>query len=659
MKTLFTSAFFCCFFFFANAQQILYSENFESFQGYQLTGWPAQINNPGSYPWETGYAEVISGYCFEAVGYHSKVAGLKDSYKCNQCFSCNGTYFDTSVMLITPHIPLNAAPGAWLKFDSYFLETVQNGKTESATILISADSGATWNFLKNLHGVTSGNFETQYVDISAWSAQSSIQLAFQYSDKGEHMSGWMIDNLTIFSPAQTDVQLDFITPNDSLLAYSVINTGMQHTARIFNNGTDTLHAFNLSYRKASGSIHTEVVTNISLAPFTGMDYTHTFPDTITGSAPENVIAWVTTAGDNFHQNDSANTIIRGAYFFPQKRLTIEEGTATWHGNAPVGHTTMQQASMLPNTSLSLISSHSADPMSVQAYDDFLYNQGGANFVLFYLFDRRENIRPERFFETIEKQKNYFGYADISLHATLTGDELSSINGKELSLDIEVTPAVDFHEKTSIALVLTEDSVHQNAAGYAQENFYAGGLLGTMGGFENLPNPVPASQMFYNRVARQIFPDPKGDHALPSILQHNNIYTANFTLNVSPAWNYRHLFATILFIRDRDSSILNSQKVTWPLSIKTATNAAFAMMASVYPNPANDVATLFFDAAPNEKYGWTLTDVSGRIMQSAAPKIYPVGEARETIIVNELAAGIYLLTTSSMQGSKTLKLAVTR
>ena len=52
------------------------------------------------------------------------------------------------------------------------------------------------------------------------------------------------------------------------------------------------------------------------------------------------------------------------------------------------------------------------------------------------------------------------------------------------------------------MALTEDGVRRvMTSGYNQVNAYAGNALGPMGGFESLPNPVPAAQMVYDHVAR--------------------------------------------------------------------------------------------------------------------------------------------------------------
>ncbi|MGM9816565.1 MAG: choice-of-anchor J domain-containing protein [Lepagella sp.] len=59
----------------------------------------------------------------------------------------------------------------------------------------------------------------------------------------------------------------------------------------------------------------------------------------------------------------------------------------------------------------------------------------------------------------------------------------------------------------IALVLVENRIHcPDDPSYSQRNYYAGGKYGPMGGFEDLPEVIPADQMYYDHVVRAFFGD---------------------------------------------------------------------------------------------------------------------------------------------------------
>ena len=91
---------------------------------------------------------------------------------------------------------------------------------------------------------------------------------------------------------------------------------------------------------------------------------------------------------------------------------------------------------------------------------------------------------------------------------------------EASLDedtrtVETTTSLWFAESDSdadyrLAYTILEDDVHQpDNPGYSQRNLYSGGASGVMGGYENEPDPIPASRMWYDDVARGYVDDIRG------------------------------------------------------------------------------------------------------------------------------------------------------
>ena len=62
----------------------------------------------------------------------------------------------------------------------------------------------------------------------------------------------------------------------------------------------------------------------------------------------------------------------------------------------------------------------------------------------------------------------------------------------------------------------------------------------MGGYENLPNPVPASMMVYSHVARGIAPSYSGTsdgYEMPVTDGHS--YTVGVTFQTEPTWESEH------------------------------------------------------------------------------------------------------------------------
>ena len=80
-------------------------------------------------------------------------------------------------------------------------------------------------------------------------------------------------------------------------------------------------------------------------------------------------------------------------------------------------------------------------------------------------------------------------------------------------------------------------------------------------------------------------------------------------------------------------------------------------AKLFPNPASDMTTLAYSNNATSAMGITLTDMSGRIVQSWTPNTNAPG--RQTIQINtsELAKGVYTVNLTSERNTSTLKLMV--
>lgn len=85
------------------------------------------------------------------------------------------------------------------------------------------------------------------------------------------------------------------------------------------------------------------------------------------------------------------------------------------------------------------------------------------------------------------------YAEGELTVNLTADVFNALNG-------------DF----CFGAIVIEDGVTGPSPQYDQSNAYSGGDEGPMGGFEDLPSPVPASIHVYNHVSRALLGGPTAD-----------------------------------------------------------------------------------------------------------------------------------------------------
>ncbi|NDC41616.1 MAG: hypothetical protein EBZ77_08710, partial [Chitinophagia bacterium] len=127
------------------AQTIVYQEAFDGMPGYSLVHWG--YNFSGVVPWQCGHPYQLAP-CMVPLGAMSENSGANKV----ACFAeCGGFDFnDSNVLTYTPAINMSSVAGAWLKYDSYFVQYISGSDTERATVEASTDSGRTWTVLEQV-----------------------------------------------------------------------------------------------------------------------------------------------------------------------------------------------------------------------------------------------------------------------------------------------------------------------------------------------------------------------------------------------------------------------------------------------------------------------------------------------------------------------------
>ena len=637
MKRYYTLLFTLVIPFCSHAQQVIFKQDFNSFISYNIPGWSHQYT--GVVPWRAVPA-ASNGLCFGMPG-KSLVAAIIDCP--DPAHPSNPD--NSNVFMYTPAINMSAVAGAWLRYDSYFKRDSINGHVERATVELSANGGGSWTVLEQVPANTVlDDFETRFLDLGAYSNVADLRIGFRYSDDSESMQGWAVDNVEVFVPGNKDLMMEYVTPQDTLESYTAINQGYIHKGRVFNYGLDTVSSFVVKYQQDANAVQQCTISNVHIPRFTHYDFTHTVPDVVADDAQHNVKAWVELPGDAYAYNDSASTAIRGAYFLPAKRLVIEAGTATWDTMGPLVYTYMSQ---IPDTApVSKIIVHDGDVMEVMGYPQWLYNLD-QYYTPYFLFDRRLDAGQGHFFKYLAEQQNYFGFAGIVLDGGLSGSQLT--------VNVHTSPAIDMYGDFRLGLVIAEDGVTGTGSQYDQSNYYNNHSHGPMGGYENLPGIVPAADMHYDFVARNIIPWPNGDPGmLPGALMHGNTYDYSFQSNRDPAWDIDKIKAIVLLIRNDDSTILNSAELPGYLVVKDRSEAP--LNGCIYPNPASDMTHVYFNLRQRGKAELQVADLSGRVLWQTSG-MYNAGRNVRDMIVDQLPQGLYFINLSAGANRETFKLNV--
>ena len=406
-----------------------------------------------------------------------------------------------------------------------------------------------------------------------------------------------------------------------------------------NLGTQTINSFDVTI-DYQGTQITENVTGIAI-PSLGT-YTVEFSQLLTMAAGANpLMATISnvngTAGDD-DANDDVKTITLDPVIPAQGKMVLaEEGTGTWCGWCPRGAVMLDRMEDNYHDYFAGIAVHNGDPMTVALYDD------GLNFSSFPTSrtDRGVGMNPAliegEFLERITIMPSalltngaYFNEGSNKLYVSVSADFVAPISG-------------DYR----LACALTEDSVTGTGSGYAQSNYYSGGSNGEMGGYELLPNPVPASQMVYDHVARAILPNVNGQaNSFPGTVSVGEEHIVAFVFDIDPSWDLSKMHI-IGFLINPDGEIDNAGRATIEEAIANgylSIDDGVTVQSSVdpiYPNPSNEIS--FFDINVESASPVTLTilDMQGRLI---AEKNYGTleGTYKLPIQTDLLSTGVYVV-----------------
>ncbi len=404
-----------------------------------------------------------------------------------------------------------------------------------------------------------------------------------------------------------------------------------------NLGTSVITSFDISYT-ANGTTQIQSFSGLNIA--SGDAFEATLNNSFVLASGVNVVSatvanvnGVGTDGDPADDSKSfeLTPIVPGA----NKIVVAEEATGTWCGWCPRGAVMLDNMTKNFHGFFQGIAVHNGDPMTISTYDGHLPGVTGYPSAL---TDRGDAKDPTYI------EQDFMDRIILTPVAKLTnGAELqnSTLN---VSVSTEFTAAASGDYK--LACVILEDSVTGTASGYAQSNYYSGGGNGPMGGYESLPNPVPASQMQYDHVAREIQPSFEGmSNAYGTTMNSGDVFIHNFSFDIS-AWNQDKLHIVSLLMAP-DGTVENAGTATVSEAMDNGyvlSNEGLDAVASrflVYPNPAKDEMKLQVNAKTGFEANILITDVTGRVIM-ANDREFSAGTNILPIKLDGLASGSYLI-----------------
>lgn len=303
-----------------------------------------------------------------------------------------------------------------------------------------------------------------------------------------------------------------------------------------------------------------------------------------------------------------------------------------------------------------IAVHNRDPMTVANYDAGIATFPGFSGYPSVIMDRKNLLDPSGMEPIFYNHVVELTPVIIDLGAKYDA------NTREVTVEVKA----DFEEAVQgdhrFNMMVVEDGVKGTASTYNQSNAYAGGANGVMGGYEILPNPVPAARMTYNHVARAIMDGWSGVQGdLPNDIPAGTSYIKSYKYVIPATTNLANL-KFVGVILDPNGEYINGNEASFDEAVAnglfTPTGDPFVQSSilNAKPNPANDITEINLSLKEATNLKLELLDLTGRIIST---KNYGQlsGEVILPIQTNLLENGNYVIRLFQGNTFKTIKLIV--
>ncbi len=560
--------FFCCAL-AVNAQY--YTEDFEA-------GLPADWTAENA--WVHGDAAAHSSQYF-AIPAHTMFMGVNDD--------AAGAGVGTSGRLITGDIDLTGAPaGVILEFQAFFYDGDYDAD-ETAKVLVSTDAGATWTEVADLGGDT-GAWQNAQANLIGYGGQT-IRLAFDYQDGGGWNYGFCVDDLAIVDAPAFGVSM---VSAEASCTSTTVGGNVVMSGTFMNEGAETITSIDINWSDGTNS-YTETLTGLNVPIFESYSFVHPVDFTaLNGNTPVEIsVSNPNGMADPNTADNMTNTNVRGVTPAEGKSVVVEEATGTWCTWCPRGAVFLDRFSDCFPENFIGIAVHNDDPMELTAYDAGLTGWPGFEGFPSVLMSRVALMDPADIEAPFIQQVQEAPDALIQNGATY--DETT----RALTVSVSADVLEVLGNGGRFNAILVEDGLSGTSADWAQVNAYSGGGNGPMGGYENLPSPVPASMMVYDHVGVALiggFAGPAGsvadDAEVGTTIGHVfDTYTIPTSINTDNTHIVGVLYNAAGQIVNASSTTID-EAVSNGLFQSTSSKDVFKNeLAEVFPNPFNDVTNI--------------------------------------------------------------------
>ncbi len=460
-------------------------------------------------------------------------------------------------------------------------------------------------------------------------------------------SGYFIDDfqytVTPYTFPKVNGAAYFVSFNQGKL----VGTSVTPNVTILNLGVNTITSATITVDYNGANI-SNYFTGLNLASLAKT--TLSMPSTLSLVAGSNImtatLSNVNGAIDGDSTDDQESIIINTVTPALGKMVVGELETGTWSEWCPRGAVFMDMMKSKYPGHWAGIAVHYEDPMAAPwkyetPLSEIVTRYPGAS------LDRGAEMDPDKM------EAAFLDNVVLAPSAFITNGAKWDAKTRFLDVSISANFKTAADNNFKLTIVLSEDEVTGTDSTYDQSNAYAGGANGVMGGYELLSDPVPATQMVYNHVARAIAPSFGGtSNAFPGIINSGETYTINASFTLPTTWDetQMHIIGMLL---NQSGTIDNAGKATLTEAIAngyvSGTSIATGIAnqnqidanLAVYPNPANEYTSIKIQLKNEQNVSLKLIDLIGR---TVASRNYGQMNGASEILLNteNFEAGLYLI-----------------
>lgn len=469
---------------------------------------------------------------------------------------------------------------------------------------------------------------------------------------GNNQSGYYIDDFSFEYFPYTPLDLDGALANLQVATVGVTGQQRSVSGSFMNVGNNNVNSFDLSWTYGSDSGN-ESFTGLNIGNLDTYDFT--FNNDITlleGINPFTIeISNVNGGADDDPTNQVCVQSVQAVTAAENKIVVGEEATGTWCGWCVRGFIFLEYMHDFYDDYFAAIAVHNGDPMAISEYDDGLNASGFPNMKV----DRGGWLDPSLV------EQGFIDRITAPADATFTnGAQYNSATG-ELDISVQVNAVNDLSDNFRLAVALIENEVTGTGNGWEQANYYSGGSNGPMGGYEDLPAIVPASQMIYNEVARAILGTFNGVPV--QALSSGSLETFNFSYTIPADQEFENMKMIPILINP-DGSVNNGGVATLEEAVANGFVVGIEDLNSqnleyaVYPNPVQDVSFISINLEESAMVSLRVIDALGKtVIENELGNLR--GELVLPVDFSGMENGVYFIMTQVGDEQLTKKVVLTR